>query len=324
MIMRIAGSLIAPILFIIPAAIADVRLQGGSTLVTLWADHPAAPQPLVEPGAGEIVEERGTVDASGAFTRHDRTISHVTRPSLTLTFPADDKEPARPRPGIIICPGGGYVRLAIDKEGLEIAKWFNDRGFVTAILKYRMPTTMPATAPSDQKPMPIADVVRAVALVRERASQWRIDPNKIGVIGFSAGGHVASSAITQFTDASERPDFAILMYPVVSMKQDLAHPGSRRALVGESPTNEMIERFSNELHVRNQTPPTFIVHARDDKTVKVQNSVELAEGMQRAGVVHELLLLGSGGHGFGLAVGAPAGVWTSKCQEWLKKISIAP
>jgi acetyl esterase/lipase len=302
---------------------ADTELSGGSKLVTLWDELAPAPQSLVEPGAGETVEERGSVNQSGSFTRHDRVISHVTRPSLTVTFPANN-EPGRPRPAIIICPGGGYVRLAIDKEGLEIARWFNDRGFVTAILKYRMPTTMPATAPADQKPRPVADVLRAVQVVRERAHEWKIDPKRIGVIGFSAGGHVASSAITQFTDASDRPDFAILMYPVVSMTKELAHGGSRRALIGESPSDEMAERFSNELHVRKDTPPTLIVHARDDKTVKMQNSIELAQAMRRAGVPHELLLLDSGGHGFGLAVGTPAGVWTSKCEEWLKSVGVTP
>jgi len=195
-------------------------------------------------------------------------------------------------------------------------------------LKYRMPDR-PATP--DMTPLPIQDIRRAIRTVRARAKEWNVDPSRVGVIGFSAGGHVASTAATQFDEGnasstdvierqSSRPDFAILMYPVVSMRDGIAHGGSRNRLLGEHPDASQIDRFSGELHVTEKTPPLFLVHALDDKAVIPKNSELVADAAKKAGVPCELTLFNTGGHGFGLGKpGSEASQWPGKCDAWLRE-----
>lgn len=289
-------------------------------VVPLRPDQSDPPRPG-EPGRGEQVDERGEDGV------HNRTIANVNESTLTVFLP---EKPAENRPAIIICPGGGYRILAIDKEGYAVAKRLNESGVAAIVLKYRLPADKP---PPDEGvvPAPIQDVQRAIRLTRARAAEWKIDPDRIGVMGFSAGGHVASTAATRFDSGdpsapqgsaerqSSRPDFAVLLYPVVSMKDAPAHKGSRHNLLGPKPSPAQIQRYSGELHVTEKTPPLFIVHAKDDKGVVVENSTNLAAAAKQANVPHELVLFETGGHGFGL--GAPDSenaAWFDRMLKWMQ------
>jgi acetyl esterase/lipase len=220
----------------------------------------------------------------------------------------------------------------MDKEGYDVAARLNAAGIAAFVLKYRMPDGTPP-APGEQ-PMPIKDVQRAIRIVRASADKWNIDPAKVGVIGFSAGGHVASTAATQFdagdensTDPiarqSSRPDFVALLYPVVSMRDDICHKSSRKHLLGDAPSAELIDRYSAELHVEARTPPMFLVHAKDDKAVPMENSVRLVEAARRAGIERELLIVQTAGHGFGLGVnGGEAATWFDSFLKWMHRMKL--
>jgi acetyl esterase/lipase len=254
----------------------------------------------------------------------NRLIKDIKNPSIRVFLP---EHPDPNRPAVIICPGGGYWLLAIDKEGNDVARMFNRHGVAAIVLQYRLPDGN--AIPPGTLPLPVADVQRAIRLVRADAAKWNIDPARIGVLGFSAGGHLASTAATQFdaghpTDAdaveqqSSRPDFAILLYPVITLHEPVAHEGSRKKLLGPGATTEMVDRYSADVSITNQSPPLFLVHAEDDKGVVVQNSLRLAEAASRVGVSCTVVLLQSGGHGFGLGVngGEPA-VWPGQCISWM-------
>ncbi len=231
------------------------------------------------------------------------------------------------RQAVVICPGGGYVNLAIDKEGHDVARWLNTLGVVGIVLKYRLPRP---DLTADQKPWPIQDGERAIRLVRSRAAEWKIDPNRVGIMGFSAGGHLASAVGTHFTlgnpvssvdpldGFSSRPDFMALIYPVISMKEPITHEASLHYLLGPTPDEKMGALYSNELQVAPQTPPTFLVQAMDDR-VSVENSERFHAALQKAGVPSEIHLFEKGGHGYGLGIngGEPA-AWPGLCATWLK------
>ncbi|MCX7049527.1 MAG: alpha/beta hydrolase [Candidatus Sumerlaeota bacterium] len=282
--------------------------------IALWpADDPV----VLATSGTEKIQERGK---NGKV---DRGISGVTKPTITVYLPAEEKNAGA---AVVICPGGGYGGLAIDKEGHDMARWLNKLGVVGIVLKYRMPKP---DVTKDQKPWPLLDAQRAIRLARSRAKEWRIDPARIGIMGFSAGGHLASTAGTHF-DAGEsgaadpvarmssRPDFLILGYPVITFKDPIAHKGSRANLIGKTPDPKMIELYSNELQVTPQTPPAFLVHAKDDG-VKVDNSLLFQEAMKKAGVPCELQLYEKGGHGFGLGVnGGEVATWPERCAAWMK------
>ncbi|MFT3751807.1 MAG: alpha/beta hydrolase [Paludibacter sp.] len=251
--------------------------------------------------------------------------SKVTVPTLTV-FPA--KSGNNCGAAMVICPGGGYRQLAFDHEGIKVAQYFNNLGISAFVLKYRLPSD---SIMQDKSVAPMQDVQEAIRLVRRSASQYGIDPNKVGVIGFSAGGHLASTAATHFQEkvynltdtTSARPDFAVLVYPVITMGT-LCHKGSRENLLGKNPTPEQIARFSNELQVTPQTPPVFIVHASDDKTVPVQNSINFYLACLQNKVPAEMHLYQKGGHGFGLAAGISAtqAEWPQALAAWLKSLKI--
>lgn len=297
------------------------RAAAAPRVVPLWPDQSEPSQVLGEAGPGEVVKDRGKDGA------HDRSVTKVTEPTLTV-FLAEKPDPARP--AIVVCPGGGYTALAIDKEGYAIAQRLNQAGVAAIVLKYRLPAGRPPVA-EGSTPLPIQDVQRAIRFTRAHATEWNIDPSRVGVMGFSAGGHVASTAATQFDAGddsasydpiarqSSRPDFAVLMYPVVSMRDAPAHKGSRHNLLGENPPEKQIDRFSGELHVTDKTPPLFIVHAKDDKSVIVENSTKLAEAAKLANVPHELVLFEEGGHGFGLGPpGSECSAWPDRLLAWMR------
>ncbi len=242
------------------------------------------------------------------------------KPTLAL-YPASgaDKVPT----GVVVCPGGGYVNLAMDHEGKQIAEWLNHLGISAFVLKYRL-------GPEYHYPVELWDVQRAIRYVRAHAQEFGISPNRIGVWGFSAGGHLASTAGTHFdkgdpngSDAidkqSSRPDFMILAYPVITFLEPYAHLGSLHALLGEKPDPQLVRLLSNELQVTPQTPPAFLFHTSDDTVVPVQNSVQFYLALRQAGVPAEMHIYLHGRHGVGLAQDDPVlKTWPDRLSDWLK------
>jgi acetyl esterase/lipase len=228
-------------------------------------------------------------------------------PALTF-FPAHG-----PASGttVIVCPGGGYTHLSLEKEGNAVASWLNGLGIAAFVLRYRLADF--------GHPAPLADVLGAVRLVRAQVANWNGAANRIGVLGFSAGGHLAACASCLFDDEAARPDFAILAYPVITLKPPFAHAGSRRALLGPDPDPALVDSLSLETRVTAQTPPTFLMHTHDDASVPVENSRMYQAALERAGVPSELHLYDHGPHGLALNPETEAGrEWPKACEAWLK------
>ncbi len=246
-------------------------------------------------------------------------LSKVSQPTLSI-FLADQS--SSNGTAVIICPGGGYTHLAINKEGYKIAKWFNSFGISAFVLKYRMPSDLTM---KDKTIGPLQDAQEAIRMVRHNATKWHLDPNKIGIMGFSAGGHLAATASTQYPEkiydskdeVSARPDFSILIYPVISMQDGITHNGSKKYLLGENATSEMVEKFSNEKRVDDKTPKAFIVHATDDKVVPVENSINYYLALKQNKIPVEMHIYENGGHGFGLGVQGTNINWPKACEKWM-------
>jgi acetyl esterase/lipase len=242
----------------------------------------------------------------------------VTDPELIPYFPAKGKANGT---AIIICPGGGYANLSMENEGFSIARKFVETGITTFILKYRLPSDAIMV---DKTIGPLQDAQRAIQLVRQRAAEWGINPAKVGMIGFSAGGHLASTAATHFDKAvitnkdniSLRPDFIMLLYPVISFGE-MAHKGSMRNLLGDNPTTAMLDQYSNEKQVKTNTPITFIVQAEDDKTVPVENSLMFYYALLAKKIPAEMHIYPKGGHGFGLNNKTTKDNWFNSATNWL-------
>lgn len=241
------------------------------------------------------------------------------QPSLTI-YPIGG--PQKVNTAVIVFPGGGYVNLALDHEGTQIAAWLNSYGITAFVLRYRL-------GPKYHHPIEIGDAQRAIRWARAHAAEYGYDASHIGIWGFSAGGHLASTASTHFdagnpssTDPIDqqscRPDFAILAYPVITMLEPYVHMGSRRALLGENPTAEDEKLLSNEVQVTKDTPPTFLFHTSDDKVVPVQNSIQYYLALRAAGVPAEMHIYQSGPHGVGLARNRPElATWPDMLANWL-------
>lgn len=280
-----------------------------STLIalTLILALPPAETPKVEllwpdgaPGA------KGTEDAD--------------KPSLTVFLPPEGKAN---RAAVVVCPGGGYQFLAVDHEGKQIGEWFNKHGVTAFMLKYRI-------APKYKHPAPLQDAQRAIRTVRARAKELNLDPKRIGIMGFSAGGHLASTAGTHFDDgkpdaadpiekASCRPDFLILCYPVITFEPPYAHIGSRNNLLGKNPDPKLVESLCNDKQVTNKTPPTFIFHTDEDKGVVPENAILFYTALKRAKVPAELHIYEKGPHGIGLGQKYPAASsWPNRLADWMK------
>lgn len=212
---------------------------------------------------------------------------------------------------VLICPGGGYVGVSVIKEGEEIAKWFNELGVSAFVLYYRMP--------NGHAEIPLKDAQTALSIIQKRAKEWDINKKKVGIMGFSAGGHLASTIGTHFKNKKERPAFMILGYPVVTMDNTLTHKGSRDNLLGKNPSDELVKLYSNELQVTRKTPPTFIVHAKDDRAVPIANSENLLKALQKNKIPAKLVVYDKGGHGFGMRKkGIPADNWPQELENWLR------
>jgi acetyl esterase/lipase len=242
------------------------------------------------------------------------------QPSLTVYAPKENATDT----GIVVCPGGGYGGLALGHEGHEIGEWLSSQGITAFILKYRL-------APRYRHPAPMNDVQRAMQVVKSQAAEWKLSPDRIGLLGFSAGGHLASTGGTHFVpeapDSSEpvmrvnsRPAFLILCYPVITMRPEITHGGSRKNLLGPEPTAELEQLMSNELQVTTQTPPTFLFHTVADVPVLPENSLLFAKALREAKVPFELHLFEFGQHGVGLAKGQPGTEeWPDLAIAWLKR-----
>ena len=254
--------------------------------------------------------ERG---APGALGNEDRD-----QPTLTVY-------PARQPNGtaMIVAPGGGYGALASNHEGRQVANWLNALGVTAFVLKYRL-------GPRYHHPIELGDAQRAIRLVRSRAKEWGVAPDRVGMVGFSAGGHLASTAGTHFDrgnagaadpidQAGSRPDFLVLGYPVISFQPAIVHAGSLRNLLGENPDPKLVEGLSNELQVTAETPPTFLFHTTTDQAVPVENSVLFYLALRKAGVPAELHVFANGPHGVGLALSDPAlSEWPAALANWLR------
>lgn len=246
----------------------------------------------------------------------------VTDPTLTVFLPPAEKATGT---AVLICPGGGYGVLAFDHEGFAIARWLNSNGIAGIILKYRLPSDM---IMKDKSVGPLQDAQEAMRIIRRNASQWKINTHRIGVIGFSAGGHLASTLSTHFAEkvyevkdtTSARPDFSLLIYPVVTFDSTFTHAGTRQNLVGDKPSEYTIRYFSNEYRITRNTPPAFLVHSADDKVVPVKNSIVYFEGLVRNNIQAEMHIFQKGGHGYGLAINrGTESAWPELCLSWLNE-----
>ena len=258
----------------------------------------------------------------GKAPNGDGTFEDCTK-ELEVFLPPPEKANGT---AIVLCPGGGYIRHVTDREGHPIAQWLNEHGIACVILEYRLPKLRHA--------VPLLDAQRAIRLTRANAAKWKLDPQRIGILGFSAGGHVASTATTHFdagnanvTDPvekqSSRPDFAWFVYPVVTMGE-FTHNGSKKELLGDSPSADLVRLCSNELHVSADTPPVFIAHATDDKPVPIENSRQFVAAMKKHQRPVELLELPSGGHGLNGCEGPLWEQWKAAALVWLEGQQLVP
>lgn len=263
------------------------------------------------PATEEVVYRFNNLDDRG----FNRVVQKITVPTLTVYHPA---KAAHRGAAFVMCPGGGYTYVAIDREGHAIGRYFSERGITVAVLKYRLPD--PAATPTGL-PYSQQDALAAVRTVRSQAKAWGVDPARIGIMGGSAGGHLAGSTgiLGDAADGS-RPDWVALLYPVVCLDGPYAHLGSRTRLLGATPSEERVAEFSLERRARTGLPPYFLVHAKDDTGVPPQNSELFAAALREKGVPAELLLVATGGHGFGPGRDAESGRWKDAFLTWLDRL----
>jgi len=253
-------------------------------------------------------------------------IENVQKPAIEVFLPSKANANGQ---AVLICPGGGYKGLAYDWEGTDIAKLLNSRGIAGIVLKYRLPESKSFT---NSQEVPLQDAQRAIRLVRYHAKEWNFSPDKIGIMGFSAGGHLAATLGTHFNVKTSnindtinklgaKPNFMILVYPVISMNDNITHEGSKKALLGEDPKQSLVDYYSNELQVKSNTPPTFIIHATDDDSVPVENSIEFYKALKEKQIAVEMHIYPDGGHGFSLALNNKhLSTWPQRLFEWLQSL----
>lgn len=283
-------------------------ILGQSKVIDIW--NGKVPGSIANPDYKQVIDSTYWIK-----------IRFVTNPSLQV-YPA----PADKNTGtaVVVCPGGGYYGISFNNEGVKVAEWLNSLGISAFVLYYRLPDD---AIMKNKSIAPLQDGQQAIRIVRSQAKQWGIDPQKIGIMGFSAGGHLASTVSTHFDEkvyepvdsTSARPDFSLLIYPVISMDTTITHMGSRLCLLGYSPSPDLVKHFSNELQITDKTPPAFMVHSLDDGTVPVQNSIRYALSMREHKIPCELHIYQQGGHGYGLAPwGGTHSAWPEACRKWLE------
>lgn len=293
------------LLFAAPMMAFAVQLTAQTT--EEWLLRPGDPSAVVAAPEETTYQPRG-LDERG----FNRVVRKISVPTLTVYHPASQ---AHRGAALLAIAGGGYEGIVIDREGHAIARHFQGKGLTVIVLKYRLPQS--DTFATDL-PAPQQDALESLRFVRRHASAWRINPNRVGVLGASAGGHLAGSAAV-FGEKSDgsRPDFAVLLYPVVTLAAPWAHAGSRERLLGPNAPSARIDEFSLERRGRPDLPPFFLVHALDDKTVPVENSRLLAAALKRAGVACEFSAVATGGHGFALGRGEASAHWKEQFLAWL-------
>lgn len=257
----------------------------------------------------------GTRESDGIITH----VFDVSKPTLTI-YPAK-VENGKAAPAVIICPGGGYTNLSILKEGYKVGEFLAQNGITGIVLKYRLPRD---EMQIDKSIAPIQDAQQAIRLIRAKAKELNIIPDKIGIMGFSAGGHLAATASTRknfwgVEGENLRPDFSILIYPVISMKPGVTHKGSHDRLLGEKPSRELEIDYSNELQIDENTPPAFMVHAFDDHSVPIDNSLRYMERLREFDIECEMHLYKKGGHGFGMLPGY-TDTWPALMVNWIEDL----
>lgn len=251
--------------------------------------------------------QEGMPNDNGMTCQEENGVLYVAEPTLTV-YPATEGNGM----AIVACPGGGYGKLAMDHEGKDMATWFNNQGITYAVLKYRMP--------NGHKEVPLSDARQAMRILRHRAGEWQL--KRIGIMGFSAGGHLASTVATHFNDEESHPDFQILFYPVISMDPEYTHRGTHDNLLGKQPAKEEEDDFSNELHVDGNTPPAFILHSSDDRSVPVAHSLNYYMALLRHQVPATLHIYPIGGHGWGYRDSFTyKREWTGELEKWLREIN---
>lgn len=305
----------------VPAA-SEMKLAGELTqpadIIELWPGE--APGMPAQPPVERVVQRSTGTEPS------DRYAEGIVRPSLALIPPREPNGAA-----ILIIPGGGYARVVFDKEGFEPGRWFAARGFTSFVLTYRLPGDGWAAGPD----VALSDAQRAMRLIRYLADEFELDPKRIAAMGFSAGGHVCAGLATRFTsplydhvdvadEFSARPFVAAPIYPVISMSQPLAHAGSRELLIGKHAGNELEQAHSPQLNVHPDTPPCFLLHAEDDASVNVENTLLFRKALRARGIPVETHLFAQGGHGFGMrqADVQPIGDWPKLFLSWSQSMGL--
>ncbi|WP_026463418.1 alpha/beta hydrolase [Adhaeribacter aquaticus] len=287
------------------------------TISMVYSQQNAREIPLYE---GKIPNEvPGPDEEKGEMSGDIYVVRKVRKPTLTVYLPAKEKANGT---AVVILPGGGYGIVASRHEGVDVAKKFNEQGIAAFVVKYRLPD---AKVTSNPEITPLQDAQQALTIVRKRAKEWDINPARVGIMGFSAGGHLASTVGTHFNNVvapaagkvSVRPDFMLLIYPVISGDPAIAHQGSFNNLLGKGASVEKIKEYSNEQQVTAQTPPTFLLHASDDNVVKSANSIVFYQALMQNKVPAELHIYQNGGHGFGLNNKTTQDYWFDRCTNWL-------
>lgn len=297
--------------FLIAALLLHLCLAAQEYILPLWP-------------AGKVPNYQKTNEVEKRDTGATIHIRNVQQPDIAVFLPAKRNATGQ---AVIICPGGGYAALSYNWEGMDVAKLLNAKGIAAMVLKYRLPNAKSNIVPHLS---PLADAKRAMRMVRFYADKWNIKKDKVGIMGFSAGGHLASTLGTHFDNGianapdsieqfSSRPDFMVLVYPVISMTKTIMHAGSRNNLISSTPTDDLAKLYSNELQVTKETPVTFLVHATDDKSVPVENSLLFYQALKDNGVPAEMHIYPTGGHGFGLGLGRGyLETWTDRCIDWMR------
>lgn len=290
-----------------------------SIVLFLFLSFISSAQQIINLYPGDIPNSKIS-DIKETSDQNSGMFRNVTNPTLEIYLP--DREKATGA-AIVICPGGGYGVVVYQVEGIKTAKEFAKNGIAAFVLKYRLPND---STMIDKKIGPLQDALQAIKIVRENSVKWGIDKDKVGIMGFSAGGHLASTAATHFdkvvlenpNNTNVRPDFQILVYPVISMKENLTHAGSRNNLLGSNPTKEIVDQFSTELQVSANTPPAYIIHAGDDTVVDVDNSIIYYNKLRHNKVDAELHIYPKGNHGFVLR--QPNEEWMTPIFKWMRNI----
>ena len=284
------------------------NLYGQDKVMDIW--NGKVPNSISNPSIHQVI------DSSGGWVK----MINVSVPTLEVYLPQKSKSNGT---AVIICPGGAYALLAIKHEGKDVAQWLNSLGITAFVLNYRLPND--ATM-KDKSIAPLQDAQQAMRIVRKQAEEWGINHSKIGIMGFSAGGHLASSLSVHYQDkvyettdtTSARPDFSLLIYPVITMDSATTNTWSRYSLLGKTPSGKSVNYFSNELHVNSATPPAFLIHSIDDDAVPVVNSINYAMALKQNKVACELHMYQTGGHGYGMGRSANSeSTWISACEKWL-------